>query len=258
MMETKICTKCGKELDINMFSKKKALKDGHRGQCKICLSKVGKIYRENNKEIISDKKRINREVNRVALSEYRKQYYEENKIVILKQQYQNNKLHSETIAQYKREYWKTNKEHLTIKRKIWGEDNKESVAEYCKIYGKKWRNNNKKQCVIQSQRYLARKRKLPHTLTVAQWNLAKLHFDNKCAYCGRELPLAQEHFLALTKGGEYTTNNIIPSCKSCNSHKSAKDFFTWYKTYEFYTKTRESKILKFLNYKGNVQQLKIM
>ena len=108
---------------------------------------------------------------------------------------------------------------------------------------------------MRNQRRMALKRKLSSTLTLAQWENMKMHFNNKCAYCGKELPLAQEHFLALTKGGEYTVNNIIPSCKTCNSSKCNKDFFTWYPKYKYFSKKREKIILKFLNYKNEIQQL---
>lgn len=56
----------------------------------------------------------------------------------------------------------------------------------------------------------------------------KKYFNNRCAYCGKELPLQQDHFIALSKGGEYSKNNIVPSCQSCNGSKGAKEFETWY------------------------------
>ena len=35
-METKICTKCGRELSIDMFNKKTTSKDGHQDYCNEC------------------------------------------------------------------------------------------------------------------------------------------------------------------------------------------------------------------------------
>jgi 5-methylcytosine-specific restriction endonuclease McrA len=103
----------------------------------------------------------------------------------------------------------------------------------------------------------ARERNLPNTYTAEQWDICKNHFNNFCAYCGEEKPLEQEHFLALSKGGEYTHNNIIPVCKSCNSGKQDNDFFDWYPKQDFYNKKREKKILKFLNYNNGIQQLSL-
>jgi len=120
---------------------------------------------------------------------------------------------------------------------------------------KEWSTNNKDKCNIICQRRRSRKEQLLNTFTIQQWEATKLYFNNSCAYCGKDLPLEQEHFIALTKGGEYTTNNIIACCRSCNSSKSNKDFFSWYPKYKYYNKKRETKILKYLSYKDNVQQL---
>ena len=114
----------------------------------------------------------------------------------------------------------------------------------------------------------ARKLNLPHSLSVEQWNDIKSHFDNSCSYCGlaevehvKEFnqTLHQEHFIPLSKGGEYTHNNIIPACARCNSSKRDRDFFEWYPSYEYYSRTREKKILEFLNYTNEgIQQLSIL
>ena len=54
--------------------------------------------------------------------------------------------------------------------------------------------------------------------------------------------LTQDHFIPLSKGGEYSKKNIIPSCRSCNSRKSNKDFYEWYKGDIHYSKERVNKI----------------
>lgn len=122
---------------------------------------------------------------------------------------------------------------------------------------RKWYINHPKYYSMSWQKRRARKLLLPDTLTLKQWKQVKECFNNKCAYCGTELPLTKEHFVPLNKGGEYTINNIIPVCLSCNSSKKDKDFFSWYPVQSFYSKTRERKILKYLGYKNNKQQLKI-
>lgn len=42
--ETKVCSKCGRELPLTKFSPNKTSKDGHNGQCKDC---VNAYQREN-------------------------------------------------------------------------------------------------------------------------------------------------------------------------------------------------------------------
>ena len=111
---------------------------------------------------------------------------------------------------------------------------------------------------IKSQRRRSLKKKLPSTLTANQWALTVEYFGNKCAYCGNGGPLVQDHFIPIHAGGEYSHNNIIPSCVRCNSHKSAKNFFTWYPTFKCYSKKRETKILKYLGYTNGIQQLSLI
>jgi len=122
----------------------------------------------------------------------------------------------------------------------------------------KWIDKNlerhRARAVIKSQRRRNLKRKLPSTFTQEQWNECKEYFDQKCAYCGKELPLFQDHFMPLSKGGEYTHNNIIPACDSCNSRKFNHDPFTWYPKQDFYSKQRGQKILKYLGYNKFSQQ----
>ena len=62
------------------------------------------------------------------------------------------------------------------------------------------------------------------------------------------MPLEQEHFIPLSKGGGYSMGNIIPACRACNASKSDKDFFEWYPEYKYYSEERENKILDFLGY----------
>ena len=41
---TKTCSKCGETKKIDEFSKRKVSKDGHRGQCKTCVSEYQREY----------------------------------------------------------------------------------------------------------------------------------------------------------------------------------------------------------------------
>lgn len=69
------------------------------------------------------------------------------------------------------------------------------------------------------QRRRAKQKGLTANFTQRDWREAKRFFNNRCAYCGREAELHQEHFIPVSKGGGYTKNNIVPACKSCNSRK---------------------------------------
>lgn len=235
IMKTKICTKCGVEKDIDMFNKATKNKDGHQYVCRECARKCVKEYQETHKE-------------------ERKEYNKINKVLIAKQKKKYNKINEVLIAEQQKKYEESHKEVRAEQHKLWGEINKESKNLKSSLYSK----NNRDKCNVKHQKRRAKEKKLSATYTALQWVDTKLHFMDTCCYCGRKLSLQQEHFQALVKNGDYTINNIIPSCGSCNKSKGAKDFFEWYPKYRYYSKKREKAILEYLGCNENYQQLKLM
>lgn len=243
MTKAKACNKCGQEkpLTSEYWHKNKYRKDGFQGECKVCRNNANKLYRLENKEYYNSWRKNNKG--------YFDKYQKENK---------------EKISQQKSAYYKKNKEVLGSYYKQWYKENKE----ICKSNNRRYYQENKNKANIRLQKRLAKKKKLPATLTLEQWIRAKQDFNNQCAYCGKSEEkhlkefgeeLHQEHFIPLKENGEYTHNNIIPACKSCNSSKRDKDFFEWYPKQEFYSNEREQFILDYLNYKNeNMQQLSIL
>lgn len=49
-METKVCTKCGRELPIENFYINKSLKGGHDNTCKECKNAYAKEWQKKNRE----------------------------------------------------------------------------------------------------------------------------------------------------------------------------------------------------------------
>jgi predicted GIY-YIG superfamily endonuclease len=54
---SKVCSCCGLTLELTEFYKQVAGKDGYNSQCKSCIKKSVKRYRENNKDKIKKLKR---------------------------------------------------------------------------------------------------------------------------------------------------------------------------------------------------------
>ena len=194
-------------------------------------------------------------------AQYNKTYKLKHKEEISKynKEYRENYSHKILSSEHNKIYRIANREKDLERKRIYRANNDDSIRAYreankekAKGYTNKY---NKTKHNINTQKRRTRKLLLIATLTDTQWSQIKNSFNNKCAYCGKELPLAQEHFIPLSKGGEYTLNNIIPSCKHCNSSKCDRDFFSWYLKYEYYSKERETKILKYLHYENNNQQL---
>ena len=143
------------------------------------------------------------------------------------------------IKQQQKEYYEKNKEKLkkqALKRHRTEEGREKSRIAFHK------RESMKKKAIS--------------TLTVEQWKKCKEYFNYSCAYCGIEgVKLTQDHFIPVSDGGEYARGNIIPSCGTCNSKKRAQSFFKWYPIQRFYDERRESKILNYLGYQDQKQQM---
>lgn len=104
----------------------------------------------------------------------------------------------------------------------------------------------------------AKMRNLPRNYTKEAWNNCLEYFNYSCAYCGATESLEQDHYKPLSKGGEYTINNIVPACHNCNSSKNNHNVYKWYPKQPFFKKARLKKIETYLSIAGQVQQLKIL
>lgn len=143
----------------------------------------------------------------------------------------------------RREYYETNKELIAEYKKEYRQANKELIAER----DKKYQKENKDKVKVIKQRRRARKKSLPNTLTVEQWNQTLNDFNHSCANCGsNETPIHIDHFVPLSSGEKGTTvTNCIPLCSKCNCSKGSKhplDFFSKEKAREIidYLYTRKS------------------
>ena len=78
----------------------------------------------------------------------------------------------------------------------------------------------------------ARRRKrrmdaVENDLTDVQW-IALQQAWGGCAYCGvTDKPLQRDCVLALSRGGRYTLENIVPACRSCNTSKCNDEVTGW-------------------------------
>jgi len=255
-LEVRACNKCGREFPAT---------NEYFVGTKLCKSGISRVCRECDR----NDKREYYQANKALAIERIKRYRDANKESVIERSRLYSNTHKKSIAESGKRYRNANKSKIAERMKKYNEVNKECISEYRKRYNeenklfikeraRRYRESNKEKCKLLLQRYKAKKRLLPATLTIEQWETVKQYFDHKCAYCGNSEPLAQEHFYPVSKGGEFTNNNIIPSCASCNSSKNNKLFNEWYPKFKHYSKRRENKILNFLNYKQGVQQLSLI
>lgn len=57
----------------------------------------------------------------------------------------------------------------------------------------------------------------------------KMENGARCVYCGSTENLSVDHLFPRIKGGADNVENLVCSCKSCNSSKGKKDLVVWYK-----------------------------
>ncbi len=66
-----------------------------------------------------------------------------------------------------------------------------------------------------------------HDLTDEQW-AALMAVWGGCAYCGAADPaLQRDCVLAISRGGRYTLDNVVPACRSCNTSKCNDEVTGW-------------------------------
>ncbi|MEM8903752.1 MAG: HNH endonuclease signature motif containing protein [Actinomycetota bacterium] len=70
-------------------------------------------------------------------------------------------------------------------------------------------------------------RQAENDLTAEQWD-ALVDAWGACAYCGDTSgPFQKDCVLALSRGGRYTLDNVVPACRSCNASKSNAEVTGW-------------------------------
>jgi prophage antirepressor-like protein len=116
-----------------------------------------KLYREENREIISEKQREYREENREELVLRNKIYQKENHEQLSlqkKEYYEENK---EQLSLRKKEYYEENKEQLALKNKIYQKENREILSAKDKEYYEK---NREKELAQKKKYYEENKEKI--------------------------------------------------------------------------------------------------
>lgn len=69
--------------------------------------------------------------------------------------------------------------------------------------------------------------RVEHDLTAEQWSALCTAWGG-CAYCGGDdRALQRDCVLALSRGGRYTLDNIVPACGSCNASKCNDEVTGW-------------------------------
>jgi 5-methylcytosine-specific restriction endonuclease McrA len=69
--------------------------------------------------------------------------------------------------------------------------------------------------------------RVEHDLTPEQWDGLQAAWGG-CAYCGAtDRALQRDCVLAISRGGRYTLENVVPACRSCNTSKCNDEVTGW-------------------------------
>lgn len=78
-----------------------------------------------------------------------------------------------------------------------------------------------------ARRRKKRMERVEHDLTDDQW-FALMEAWGGCAYCGAlGVALQRDCVLAISRGGRYTLDNVVPACRSCNASKCNDEVTGW-------------------------------
>ena len=240
------CSSCEKILPATSeyFHKGKDVKEGFKSDCTKCRSTKSKNYRTEHQEELLKREKQNREENSEKYAQYSKTYYNKIKDTV---EYKHKKKkwrdsyyerYSARIIEVRKEYYKVNRSK-------------------CLQIVKKYQQTYKGQLSLKRNNHIRREREKKSLLyfTEKDWVKCIEYFNHECCYCGDKLDKpTMDHFIPLSKGGEFSPKNILPACLSCNSSKHVNGLEEWYPKKSFYSAKREEKILKYLGYKDNKQQ----
>lgn len=198
------------------FHRESRARDGFRSECKVCHIAEVKAYRCEHIDQRREYERKHRSTHAEQLAQYRRSYYARN---------------ADAIHERDRVYRENNKERRRERSRAYYQQNRDKLLEQVRV----WSAANRNRVRVITQRKRARRRSLPKTLTVAEWQYALEYFNGCCAVCGRQLSdlfgshvSHADHWIPISSPACTGTvaTNIVPLCggvDGCNNRKGARD-----------------------------------
>lgn len=235
---TKQCSACSQyhPRTLEYFPPRKDSKDGLLGRCRICQSAYdAQKYLDNKDAYIARSAKRYHDKHDEILEQYRAKYQENPEKYRTKSMDYHYANRDVSLATMRRS-WRKNKEKRNAEQRLYRQENPEKYkASIVKSRAKKPDLYARISKAI-GQRYRARKRGLPDTLTTQEWQLAIDYFNGCCAACGRPAGLwhrlAMDHWIPLDVENCPGTikTNCIPLCHGadgCNNSKHNKMPDVW-------------------------------
>ncbi|CAB5230106.1 HNHc domain containing protein [uncultured Caudovirales phage] len=96
-------------------------------------------------------------------------------------------------------------------------------ASYARYYAK----NPEKMKANNAKRRACKRSAGGRGITGHQWRDVLTSTLGLCTYCNELRPLALDHIVPLSAGGDHDIENAVPACKSCNSAKNKTPLLLW-------------------------------
>lgn len=130
MIESKPCKQCGDLKPLSEFPKGDHYRDGHRGQCNVCVAARQKVWKQNNYEKLKKYKKDYRIKNCEKNSAYARDYYRQNREKVLAGDKKYRENNPEKLAARKKRYREKNREALVASSRKYYLENKKRLNEH--------------------------------------------------------------------------------------------------------------------------------
>lgn len=222
---TKVCTRCARSRPRSAFSRRAAMRDGLRSQCKACDA----TDRQDHRTGIAETRRRWRQENRDKEREAERRRYARNVERERERKRAWALANPEKVREIKRRTRLANIDKVRERIRQWRETNAQWMREYSRAYRaenhaevlarmKAWRDANPEQVKAHAD---LRRARLLGALTVpfSPDQLAqRLSMFAGCWICGGPKEVV-DHVKPISKGGAHVLANLRPACAFCNGSK---------------------------------------
>lgn len=215
---SKACGRCKQPKPFSDFHKHNGLKSGFQSWCKVCIAfrQANKSERVLNKPTATEKWCNRCKQYKVFAS------FGKHKTLPLGLTHwcsvcitqSNATTYLDNNRKWHHNYYQAHKAQHQANGRKWKQANPDKVRNNSATYGAV-RQERIRNCAI-------------NDVTPDEWSDRLAEFNFHCAYCLKPLiEVHLEHMKAISRGGNHTISNIVPSCRSCNLKKGTKSFLAF-------------------------------
>ena len=191
------------------------------------LERARQNYQDNRERKLEYQRQYNQEHNE-EINEQHRQYYQDNREKIIEYVHQYGQNNKGKVQEFHKRYREEHKEEIREYLHQYHQDNKEKLLEWSRRYRQEHPEVHRQS----NRRRRALKVDSDGHFTNEEFRLLCETFENKCIYCGQELPLVADHMTPLSRGGSDGIDNIVPACANCNNKKHTMTFDEYVKRIE--------------------------